>query len=117
MGIKPETEPVPVAFEMTPPNHVSSSDTKQAFSAEADAYLCDDSSSTPGQNDLTSVSAGSSRTDDLLEDEDALIQAAANALQGDNTHESVATPCFRGLRYTYLSVILVIYLADGMQGE
>ena len=67
-------------------------------------------------------SAESSRTDENImeEDEDALILAAANAFEGSSPSRSggkVQAPCFRRLRFVYLSVILVIYLADGMQGK
>ncbi|KAL7575131.1 hypothetical protein ACA910_000497 [Epithemia clementina (nom. ined.)] len=62
-------------------------------------------------------SSSASRTEDnTLEDEDALILAAASAFEGGNRSPEIPVPCFRRLRYTYLSVILVVYLADGMQG-
>jgi len=57
------------------------------------------------QPTATSASSSSSVEADSLDiDEEAL------AVVDD------AKPCFRGLRFTYLAVILVIYLADGLQG-
>lgn len=64
-------------------------------------------------------STDSSRTDEtLLEEDDAplILTAASSALESDSTGNAQTRPCFRGLRFKYLSVILVIYLADGMQG-
>ena len=72
-------------------------------------------------SDVSSRSRPSDESSSLASSEsspqlDSRGGSSSSSISSDD-EDSVPAPCFRALRFSYLAVLLVIYLADGLQGK
>jgi len=93
-----------------PPTCSSSSSSSCRRKVSPDSEDAGSVSDVEDDGEITQPTATSASSSSSVEADSLDIDEEALAVVDD------AKPCFRGLRFTYLAVILVIYLADGLQG-